>query len=649
MRTTAPPPAPPPESPRTTRWLTTEVNGVVIGIEVRAGDEVGAGQVLLVQEAMKMEVPLAAPGAGRVLTIRAAVGEVVAEGAPVIEFEAGEPSLLPASLPQSMPLPVPASAASAPGGRADLQRYRARRALTLDAARPDAVARRHASGLAMARENIAALLDAGSFTEYGAFAVAAQRTRRPLSELQRQTPADGLVTGSGTVQGRPVAVMAYDYTVLAGTQGMLNHKKSDRLLGLCARHRWPLVLWAEGGGGRPGDVDWPGVAGLDCTTFSRLAALSGQVPLVGIVAGRCFAGNAALLGCCDVIIAIEGASIGLGGPAMIEGGGLGRVDADAVGPVDTLAKAGVIDLRVADDAAAIAAARAMLALTALTGPSNPSAAPSSGVPHSDTVATAATADPSEPGADVITLRDALPENRNALYDPRRIVSTVMDKGSVIELKRDWGTGLVTALARLDGRAVAVVASNPRHLGGALDAPACDKLARFMQLADAHGLPLVSFVDTPGFMVGPDSEKTAMVRHAARLFVNAAALRVPVASVVLRRGYGLGAMALTAGHFHGPVATCAWPTGEFGPMGLEGAVRLGFRKELEALPEGREREALFQKLLAEAVQRGEALNMASHLEIDDVIDPADTRAWLVRVLASACAAPLPPRRSFVDAW
>ena len=599
-------------------WLKAAVHGAVIGIEVQPGQAVAAGQTLLVQEAMKMEVPLAAPVAGRVCAVACAVGEVAPEGAALIEFEAGAAGDPPAP---------PAAPCDPAVPRASLQAVQARQALLLDAARPEAVARRHAAGRRMARENIADLLDPGSFTEYGALAVAAQRSRRSLDDLQRATPADGLVTGSGTVGGRPVAVMAYDYTVLAGTQGIFNHAKSDRLLALAARQRWPLVLWAEGGGGRPGDVDWLGVAGLDCKTFRALAALSGQVPLIGIVAGRCFAGNAALLGCCDLIIAAEGSSLGMGGPAMIEGGGLGRVDAEDVGPVTALAPAGVIDLRVPDEAAAVVAARQLLACLG-----GAAAAPRA----------------SRPGGDPLSLRLALPENRNALYDPRRIVETVMDEGSVVELRREFGTGVVTAIARLDGRAVAVAASQPHHLGGALDAPACDKLARFMQLADAHGLPLVTLVDTPGFMVGPASEKTGMVRHAARLFLGAAALRVPVASVVLRRAYGLGAMALTAGHFHAPVATCAWPSGEFGAMGLEGSVRLGFRKELEAAPAG-EREALFQRLLGEAVAKGQALNVASFLEIDDVIDPAQTRSWLIRVLASACAAPLPPRRGFIDAW
>lgn len=596
--------------------LAAPVHGAVIGIEVVAGQQVAAGQTLLVQEAMKMEVPLQAPAAGVVRAVLVAVGDVLPEGQALIEFDAHDG-------PVVAPVPVAAPDPALP--RAALQAVLDRQALTADAARPDAMARRHASGGRSARENVADLLDAGSFTEYGALAVAAQRSRRSLDDLQRQTPADGLLTGTGTVGGRPVAVMAYDYTVLAGTQGVFNHRKSDRLLALAAAQRLPLVLFAEGGGGRPGDVDWLGVAGLDCTTFSRLAALSGQVPLVGIVHGRCFAGNAALLGCCDLVIATEASSIGMGGPAMIEGGGLGRVDADAVGPIDVMAGNGVVDVRVADEAAAVAAAKRYLGLVgAPRGPAGPA------------------------GGEALSLRHALPENRNALYDARAIVGTVMDEGSVLELRRDFGVGVVTALARLAGRAVAVAASHPRHLGGALDAPACDKLARFMQLADAHGLPLITFVDTPGFMVGPDAEKTAMVRHAARLFVTAAALRVPVASVVLRRGYGLGAMALTAGHFHAPAATCAWPSGEFGPMGLEGAVRLGFRKELDAAPPA-ERQALFDRLLAAAVERGQALNMASFLEIDDVIDPADTRAWLQRVLASTDGRDLPPRRGFIDPW
>ncbi|MBN8510548.1 MAG: biotin carboxylase [Burkholderiales bacterium] len=606
------------------KGLPAPVHGSVIAIEVEPGQPVAAGQTLLLLEAMKMEVPLAAPGPGVVRSIAAAVGDVVDEGALLVEFEPGAAAAAAASAPPPPPDPrIP---------RPDLQRVLERKRRLDDAQRPDAIAKRHAQGGRSARENVADLLDPGSMLEYGALAVAAQRSRRSLDDLQRHTPADGLITAVGSVDAETfgperarVAVMAYDYTVLAGTQGYFNHRKSDRLLQVCEQQKLPLVLFAEGGGGRPGDVDSITVAGLHCTTFAALARLSGQVPLVGIVHGRCFAGNAALLGCCDLIIATRSASIGMGGPAMIEGGGLGRVDADAVGPVAVQAPNGVIDLLVDDEAAAVAAAKRYLGYFR-------------GVLDPDAPA----------GGDPLALRHALPENRNALYDPRAIVQTVADAGSVLELRRDFGLGVVTALARIAGQPVAIAASQPRHLGGALDAPACDKLARFMQLADAHGLPLITFVDTPGFMVGPDSEKTAMVRRAGRLFVTAAALRVPVFSVVLRRGYGLGAMALTAGHFHVPVAICAWPSGEFGPMGIEGSVRLGFRKELEAAPAD-ERDALFRQLVAQAIAAGEALNMASHLEIDDVIDPADTRDWLQRGLRAAAGRPLPPRRGFVDAW
>jgi len=599
--------------------LAAPVQGSVVAVEVQAGQSVAAGTVLVLLESMKMEWPLQAPWPALVLAVDAAVGEAVDEGQPLIRLRRLADALAVAAA-------APAEAEAARGLRADLQRLLDRRARLDDAARPEAMARRHASGLRSARTNIADLLDDGSFTEYGGFAVAAQRSRRSLDDLERHTPADGLVCGTGAVQGRPVAVLAYDYTVLAGTQGVNNHAKSDRLLDVAARQRLPVVWFCEGGGGRPGDVDWAGVAGLHTGTFTRFAALSGVVPRIGIVAGRCFAGNAALLGCCDVVVAVRGASIGLGGPAMIEGGGLGRVEPDDVGPLSVMAPNGVVDVVVDDEAAAVRTTQSLLSL--LTQP-----------------LAAAGAE----GAAPATLREAVPANRNALYEPRRVLEAVADAGTLLELRAAFGTGVVTALARLDGRAVAMVASNPRHLGGALDAPACDKLARFMQLADAFGLPLVSFIDSPGFMVGPESEKTAMVRHASRLFINAAALRVPVAAVVLRRGYGLGAMGLAGGSFHVPVAIAAWPSGEFGAMGLEGAVKLGFRKELEAAPDEAAREALFQRLLQQAIDRGQALNMASHGEIDEVIDPADTRAWLRRVLATACAAPLPPRRPFIDAW
>jgi acetyl-CoA carboxylase carboxyltransferase component len=601
--------------------LHSPVHGSVIGIEVVVGQAVRAGQTLLLLEAMKMEVPLEAGEPGIVRAISAAVGDVVGEGALLVELE---PGIAPAVAPLAAPPPDPRMP------RADLQAVLDRRRLLGDEARAEAVQRRHAQGGRTARENVDDLLDAGSLLEYGAFAVAAQRSRRSLDDLQRNTPADGLITGTGSVNAGQfgpeharVAVMAYDYTVLAGTQGLQNHRKKDRMFELAEKLRLPLVFFTEGGGGRPGDTDGLGVAGLDCMAFHLFGGLSGLVPLVGITSGRCFAGNAALLGCCDVIIATEGSSLGMGGPAMIEGGGLGVVAPGDVGPAATLARAGAIDLLVNDEAEAAELTRRLLGLYQ-------GAVPDAGA------------------SDQSVLCDAIPAGRQAVFDPRAIVRTLADRDSAIELRAEFGPGVVTMVARLAGFAVAIAASNPRHLGGALDLAGCDKLARFMQLADSAGWPLITLIDTPGFMVGPASEATGVLRHAGRVFVTAASLRVPVVSVVLRRGFGLGAMAWAAGQFHAPVATAAWPAAEFGAMGLEGAVRLGFRKELQAAAE-HEREALFERLLAQSRERGRALNTATHLEIDDVIDPAETRDWLIRVLAVARRDPLPPRRPFVDTW
>jgi acetyl-CoA carboxylase carboxyltransferase component len=249
---------------------------------------------------------------------------------------------------------------------------------------------------------------------------------------------------------------------------------------------------------------------------------------------------------------------------------------------------------------------------------------------------------------VDALRDVVPENRLRAYDTRAAIHGIADIGSVLELRTGFGVGIHTGFARLEGRAIGWMANNPAHLGSAIDADAADKAARFLQLCNAHGLPVVSLVDTPGFMVGPDIECRAQVRHVSRMFIAAAHLQVPLFAVVLRKGYGLGAMAMAAGGFHEPAFTVAWPTGEFGGMGLEGAVKLGYRKELQARPDGPEREALYQQLLARQYENGQALRMAETLEIDAVIDPARTREWLVRGLATARPSPDAPRHR-IDAW
>ena len=602
------------------------MTSTVVEVLVSAGQAVRAGQPLLVIEAMKMEHEIRAEAGGVVLQVSARAGELVTEGDLLMALGAAVEGAAPALATTAA---VEPATPAAPALRADLRELQARHAHTLDAQRPEAVAKRHALGLRTARANLADLCDAGSFIEYGALAIAAQRSRRSLDDLVKNTPADGMVTGIASINGAlfgedksRCVVMAYDATVLAGTQGMRNHQKTDRMLGLALQQKLPVVLFAEGGGGRPGDTDSAVVAGLHVSSFASYARLSGQVPVVGIVAGRCFAGNAALLGCSDVIIATRRSNIGMGGPAMVEGGGLGVFAPEQIGPSDVQSANGVIDVLVDDEAAAVAAARQYLSYFqgATTGWS---------------------------AADPNLLRDALPENRVRAYDMRLVMHGVADTGSLLELRAGFGAGIFTALARIEGRAIGMLASNPAHLGGAIDADAADKAARFMQLCNTHGLPLVSLVDTPGFMVGPEIETQAQVRHVSRMFVTAAHLRVPFFAVVLRKGYGLGAMAMTGGGFHEPLFTVAWPSGEFGAMGLEGAVRLGYRKELEAVPEGPQREALYQRHVDEHYAKGQAINMAATLEIDAVIDPADTRQWLARGLASARVAE--PSGQGIDPW
>jgi acetyl-CoA carboxylase carboxyltransferase component len=598
--------------------VTAGFAGVVVDVRAASGDAVRAGTALIVLEAMKMEHEILAATDGVVRRVEVAVGEAVNEGQVLLMLEQGAAD--GAGAP-------PETTDAAQSARSDLSAVVERHAIGLDARRPEAVARRHEHGRRTARENLAELLDEGSFVEYGPLLFAAQERRRSREELIARTPADGLVGGLGAVGGRPCIAMSYDYTVLAGTQGIRNHSKKDRLFEIAEQRRLPVVLFAEGGGGRPGDVDMPIVAGLDCRAFELFARLSGLVPLVGIASGYCFAGNAALLGCCDVVIATEGSSIGMGGPAMIEGGGLGVYEPGEVGPVDVQHANGVIDIRVADEAAAVAAARRYLSYFA-------------------------GACEAGPVADQRRLRELVPEQRKRAYRVRPVLETLFDEGSVLELRDGFGAGIVTALARLDGRPLGVIANEPTHLGGAIDAPGADKAARFLALCDAFAMPVVFLCDTPGFMVGPDAERTATVRHFARMFLAGANASVPIGTIVLRKGYGLGAQAMAGGGFKAGQFTVAWPTGEFGAMGLEGAVKLGMRRELDAIEDEDERERALEAMVAAAHERGSALNMAAYGEIDDVIDPADSRRWIATLFEEGSGQwrrRRGKRRPFVDAW
>ncbi len=595
--------------------------GTVVSVEVGPGERVPANAPVVIVESMKMEQVITAGPGGRVTAVEVSSGARITVGQVLVRFAPAEVDAVRTG---------PEVAVDPDVVRPDLADLYARHALGADAARPEALARRHRTGHRTIRENLADLVDEGSFTEYGSLAIAAQRRRRSLSDLMAATPADGIVLGLARIngpegEGTQCAVLGYDYTVLAGTQGFFGHRKTDRMLEIALRRRLPVVLFAEGGGGRPGDVDPAEVSSswLDCGTFAAMGRLSGQVPTVGVLTGRCFAGNAALLGSCDVIIATEDSTLGMAGPAMIEGGGLGRFAPEEVGPMSVQVPNGVVDVLVDGDAEAVAVARRYLSYFQGT-------------------------QPKWDCADQRLLRRMVPENRLRVYDVRRVVDGLADTDSVLELRAGFGLGVVTALIRVAGRPMGLVANNPARLGGAIDADAADKLARFLQLCDAHGLPVVSLCDTPGFMVGPDSERAATVRHFSRLFVVGAQLRVPMITVVLRKGYGLGAQAMAAGGFRETLATVAWPTGELGPMGLEGAVRLGYGKELAALSDEHQRRQRYSELLARHYESGKAVNAAMVFEIDDVIDPADTRQWITDVVGAW--QPTTERAGrYVDTW
>jgi len=509
-----------------------------------------------------------------------------------------------------------------------------RYAFGLDENRPDAVAKRQQKNQRTARANVDDLCDSGSFIEYGALAIAAQRGRRSEEDLISKTPADGLIAGIGSVNSAFIQaekshcmVMAYDYTVLAGTQGFFNHKKMDRMLKLAHEQRLPLVLFAEGGGGRPGDVDAIGVmtAGLDLSTFGAFARLSGRVPLIGVVSGPCFAGNAALLGCCDVIIATKNSNIGMGGPVMIEGGGLGIFKPEEVGPIEVQSANGVVDIEAADDTEAVAIVGKYLSYFQGT------------TTRWD-------------AADQLRLRDLIPENNKRAYNVRNVIKALADTDSFLELRPKFGPGMITGFIRVEGRPFGLIANNCMHMAGAIEAEGADKATKLMQICQAHGLPILSLCDTPGFMVGPEIEKRAHVRHVCRMFVIGSHLTVPYFTVVLRRGYGLGAMAMARGGFHESFFTAAWPTGEFGAMGIEGAIKAGFKKEMEAIEDPEQRENFYKVMVDQLYKRGKAVNIASYLEIDSVIDPADTRKWIIQGMKSVPAGKYKePCHSFVDPW
>jgi acetyl/propionyl-CoA carboxylase alpha subunit/acetyl-CoA carboxylase carboxyltransferase component len=598
------------------------LQGTIISIAVTEGDMVQRGTQLAVMEAMKMEHVIEAQHAGIVRLVQIEPGDTLWEDQLLITLEPSDEANDAIAAKEEVDLDYI---------RPDLAEVLARRALTLDEARPQAVARRRKTGHRTVRENVDDLIDPGTFVEYGPLVVAAQRRRRGIEDLITRSPADGIVVGVGRVNGDQfgdpesrVVVLAYDYTVFAGTQGVHNHWKTDKGIDMADDGRMPVIVFAEGGGGRPGDDDYGGFIGFD--TFHHFGKLSGHVPLVGIVAGRCFAGNASLLGCCDVIIATRDANIGMGGPAMVEGGGLGVFSPEDIGPSYVQTKSGVIDILVEDEAEAVQVAKKYLSY--FQGPLKEWTEP-----------------------DQRRMRQIVPENRLRVYEIRDVIETLADEDSVLELRQGFGRTMVTSLIRMDGKPIGVIANDPKHVGGAIDSDGSDKGARFMQLCDAFDIPIVHLCDTPGIMVGPEVEKTGLVRHAARMFLTSSNLTVPYFTVITRKAYGLGQSAMAGGNLRFPYFYVSWPTGEFAPMGIEGQVKLGYRAELEAVEDPEERRVLYEKLVADLYDAGKAINRSTNYSLDDVIDPAETRFWVTNLLASI--RPPAPRdkkkRPMIDAW
>ncbi len=600
------------------------IQGTIVSVHVSEGDTVSRGDQLVVIESMKLFHIIKAEQSGVIKRVTMAEGDTVRQGYPLVFVEllgdAGDEGEIQDAIDPDYIRP-------------DLELLYQRRAFTLDQNRPDAVERRRRFGYRTARENIEDLVDDGSFVEFGPIVVAAQRARRSEEWLREKTPADGMVLGLAHVNGHlfpetksRVIAMSYDYTVFAGTQGTRNHYKQDRMFDLAQRHQIPVIAFMEGGGGRPGDTDGKGGVAMDTKTFTDWAKLSGLVPLVGITNGRCFAGNTVLLACCDVIIATEGSTVGMGGPAMIEGGGVGIYTPEEVGPMSFQVPNGVIDILVKDEAAAVATAKKYVSYFQ------------------------GAIDDWEVN-DQRRLRHIVPEDRVISYDMREAIEIIADKDSVLEIRKAFGIGIITAFIRVEGKPMGLIANNPHHLGGAVDSDAADKGARFLQLCDAFDLPVVSLMDCPGIMVGPEVERTALVRHAARLFNTGANMSVPMFGLILRKAYGLGVQAMCGGSSMFPTFMAAWPTAEFAGMNIEGMVKLGYRQELIDIENPDERKKFYDDMVAERYEKAKAIYAGTFFGIDDVIDPAESRRWIVAGMAAQ--PPVEPRigkkKAYIDTW
>lgn len=580
----------------------------VVAILVSENELVYADQPLVIIEAMKMQTTLCAQASGKISRVFVTLHDECFVGMPLVEIIVEQQPQNEVRIEKEKTSQVNQNL---------FENLQNRKSLSLDSHRLEQQDKRHNKGYLTARENLQNLCPDDSFMEYGQLAVAAQRLRRDYDELKSATAADGIITGVGKINQDLVAkthsksaIVINDYSVLAGTQGYFHHLKLDRILAVAAEKKYPVVMFTEGGGGRPGDTDITTVnSGLQCQSFATWASLQGKVPRISVANGYCFAGNAALFGAADITIATRSSWIGMAGPAMIEGGGLGMVKPTDIGPSADQVKNGVIDILVENEQQA--AEMAKKCLLYFQGP--------------------LVEVQNNRCADQQLLNHVLPEDRRFVYDVKDIINVLADIDSFTEIRAQFGGAIITGFMHLQGHPVGVIASNCKVLGGAIDVDAGEKSSQFMSLCQQFSIPLVVLCDTPGFMVGPEHEDRGAVRRLSQLFVAGSQLTVPLVAVVLRKCYGLGAQALLGGNTSEPSYTIAWPTGEFGAMGLEGAVKLGFKKELSAEQDPVARKVLYEKLLAEQYQKGQAQEVASVLEIDAVIEPAKTRQTLLLAL------------------
>ncbi len=507
-----------------------------------------------------------------------------------------------------------------------LQLLEAEQAQLSDGARPEAVARQHRRAAMTARERIAALCDPDTFEELGGL------VREP-GDARIDKPADGLVAGMARIEGRWVTVIAQDFTVQGGSSGVLGSEKIERAALGAMRQGTPLVMLLDGGGHRIQTGQDSRHFALANPLFHDLARMSGWVPMVAAMLGAGFAGPTNYAGLADFVVMVRGQScMGLAGPALVKAGTGEEIDIEALGGAAAqVDRNGLADLGVADEGAALDAVRRFLSYL----PSN-AQDPLPMLPA-----------PAEDPARDEGLLDLVPANTRKAYDVRRVAALIADEGSLFEVKPTYARNAVTALARLGGRPVGIIANQPMQMGGMLTSPACEKIAHFVAICDAYGLPLVYLIDVPGFSIGSAAEKSQLGRRSAKLIYELGHATVPRISLVLRKGYGLGYFAMCGGRSFDADAALAWPTAEICAMSIEGAVNVAYRKEIERSPDPEARRA---ELVAEMRARITPLGGAESFGLDDVIDPRTTRARLIAVLERAPARrqnPMPPKhRSIV---